>query len=32
VKDEEMEGADLSRWRLAMNGAEQVSVERPAVL
>jgi len=27
VKDEEMEGADLSRWRLAMNGAEQVSVE-----
>ena len=27
VKDEEMEGADLSRWRLALNGAEQVSVE-----
>jgi acyl-CoA synthetase (AMP-forming)/AMP-acid ligase II len=27
VKDEEMEGMDLSRWRLAMNGAEQVSVE-----
>jgi len=27
VKDEEMEGVDLSRWRLAMNGAEQVSVE-----
>jgi len=27
VKDEEMEGTDLSRWRLAMNGAEQVSVE-----
>ena len=27
VKDEEMEGVDLSRWRLALNGAEQVSVE-----
>ena len=27
VRDEEMEGMDLSRWRLAMNGAEQVSVE-----
>ncbi len=27
VKDEEMEGADLSRWRLALNGAEQVSVD-----
>jgi len=27
VKDEEMEGMDLSRWRLALNGAEQVSVE-----
>ena len=27
VKDEEMEGVDLSRWRMAMNGAEQVSVE-----
>ncbi|HVP62537.1 MAG TPA: AMP-binding protein [Myxococcaceae bacterium] len=27
VKDEEMDGADLSRWRLALNGAEQVSVE-----
>jgi acyl-CoA synthetase (AMP-forming)/AMP-acid ligase II len=27
VKDEEMEGMDLSRWRLALNGAEQVSVD-----
>ncbi|HZX42518.1 MAG TPA: AMP-binding protein, partial [Myxococcaceae bacterium] len=27
VKDEEMHGADLSRWRLALNGAEQVSVD-----
>jgi acyl-CoA synthetase (AMP-forming)/AMP-acid ligase II len=27
VKDAEMEGVDLSRWRLALNGAEQVSVE-----
>ena len=27
VKDEEMDGADLSRWRLALNGAEQVSVD-----
>ena len=27
VKDEEMEGVDLSRCRLALNGAEQVSVE-----
>jgi acyl-CoA synthetase (AMP-forming)/AMP-acid ligase II len=27
VRDEEMEGMDLSRWRLAMNGAEHVSVD-----
>jgi acyl-CoA synthetase (AMP-forming)/AMP-acid ligase II len=27
VKDEEMAGMDLSRWRLALNGAEQISVE-----
>jgi len=27
VKDEEMEGIDLSHWRLALNGAEQISVE-----
>ena len=27
VKDEEMVGMDLSRWRLALNGAEQVSVD-----
>jgi len=27
VKDEEMEGTDLSRWRLALNGAEQVSID-----
>jgi len=27
VKDEEMAGMDLSRWRLALNGAEQVSVD-----
>ncbi len=27
VKDEEMDGTDLSRWRLALNGAEQVSVD-----
>jgi len=26
IRDEEMEGVDLSRWRLALNGAEQVSV------
>jgi len=25
VRDEEMEGVDLSNWRLALNGAEQVS-------
>jgi len=27
VKDAEMEGVDLSRWRLALNGAEQISAE-----
>ena len=27
VKDAEMEGVDLSSWRLALNGAEQISVE-----
>jgi acyl-CoA synthetase (AMP-forming)/AMP-acid ligase II len=27
VKDVEMEGTDLSRWRLALNGAEQVSID-----
>jgi len=27
VKDEEMEGMDLSRWRLALNGAEHVSAD-----
>jgi acyl-CoA synthetase (AMP-forming)/AMP-acid ligase II len=26
VRDEEMEGVDLSHWRLALNGAEQVSL------
>ena len=26
VRDEEMEGVDLSRWRLALNGAEQISL------
>ena len=28
IRDEEMEGCDLSSWRLAMNGAESVSAKR----